>query len=76
MNDLNRVHEELKGEIMPFLKLYRSARAAGMSEEHAVNVLGLAIDDAAFSHSSALSSSPLLSSSADKQQQQSSSPGY
>jgi hypothetical protein len=39
MNDLNTVHEELKGEIIPFLKLYRSAKAAGMSEEHVVNLL-------------------------------------
>ena len=39
MHDLNTVYEELKGDIMPFLKLYRSARAAGMSEEHVVNLL-------------------------------------
>jgi predicted transcriptional regulator len=34
IHDLNMAYEELKGDIIPFLKLYRSARAAGMSEEH------------------------------------------
>jgi predicted transcriptional regulator len=29
MHDLNMVYEELKGNIIPFLKLYRSARSAG-----------------------------------------------
>ena len=42
MHDLNIVYEELKGDIIPFLKLYRSARAAGMSEEHVVNLLRIA----------------------------------
>ena len=36
MHDLNTVYEELKDDIIPFLKLYRSARAAGMSEQHIV----------------------------------------
>jgi transcriptional regulator len=39
MHDLNIVYEELRGDIVPFLKLYRSARAAGMSEEYVVNLL-------------------------------------
>jgi transcriptional regulator len=39
MHDLNIVYEELRGDITPFLKLYRLARAAGMSEEHVVNLL-------------------------------------
>jgi transposase len=45
MHDLNIVYEELKGDIIPFLKLYRSTRATGMSEEHVVNLLRIANDD-------------------------------
>jgi hypothetical protein len=45
MHDLNMAYEELKGDITPFLKLYRSARAAGMSEEHVVHLLRIANDD-------------------------------
>jgi transposase len=45
MHDLNIVYEELKGDIIPFLKLYRSARAVGMNEEHVVNLLRIANDD-------------------------------
>jgi septal ring factor EnvC (AmiA/AmiB activator) len=45
MHDLNIVYEELKGDIIPFLKLYRSARYAGMNEEHVVNLLRIANDD-------------------------------
>jgi hypothetical protein len=45
MHDLNIVYEELKGDIIPFLKLYRSARSAGMNEEHVVNLLRFANDD-------------------------------
>jgi archaellum component FlaC len=45
MHDLNIVYEELKGDIVPFLKLYRSAKAAGMSEEHVVNLLRIANDN-------------------------------
>jgi hypothetical protein len=45
MHDLNIVYEELKGDIIPFLKLYRSARAAGISVEHVVNLLRIANDD-------------------------------
>src|SRR6187200_1097767 len=42
MHDLNMIYEELKGDIIPFLKLYRSAKAAGMSVEHVVNLLRIA----------------------------------
>ncbi len=42
MHDLNMIYEELKGDIIPFLKLYRSAKAAGMSVEHVVNLLKVA----------------------------------
>jgi hypothetical protein len=42
MHDLNIVYEELKGDIIPFLKLYRLARSAGMNEEHVVNLLRIA----------------------------------
>jgi hypothetical protein len=36
---------ESLGDIVPFLKLYRSARSAGMSVEHVVNLLRIANDD-------------------------------
>jgi hypothetical protein len=42
MHDLNVVYEELKGNIIPFLKLYRLARVAGMNEQHVVNLLRIA----------------------------------
>jgi predicted transcriptional regulator len=45
MHDLNVVYAELKGDIIPFLKLYRSARSAGMSEQHVLNLLKIANDD-------------------------------
>jgi hypothetical protein len=45
MHDLNIVYEELKGDVIPFLKLYRSSRAAGMSEQHVVNLLRIANDN-------------------------------
>ena len=45
MNGLNIAYEELKGDIIPFLKLYRSARLAGMSEQHVVNLLRIANDN-------------------------------
>jgi transposase len=45
MHDLNIVYEEVKGDIIPFLKLYRSARSAGMNEEHVVNLLRIANDN-------------------------------
>jgi septal ring factor EnvC (AmiA/AmiB activator) len=45
MHDLNVVYDELKGNIIPFLKLYRSDRAAGMSEQDVVNLLKIANDN-------------------------------
>jgi len=42
MHDLNMIYEELKADIVPFLKLYRSAKAARMGEEHVVNLLRIA----------------------------------
>jgi hypothetical protein len=42
MHDLNMIYEELRGDIAPFLKLYRSAKAAGMNVEHVVNLLRIA----------------------------------
>jgi hypothetical protein len=45
MHDLNMVYKELKGDILPFLKLYRSARVAGMNEQHIVNLLRIANND-------------------------------
>src|SRR5947208_2172704 len=39
MHDLNTEYAELKGDIIPFLKLYRLARVAGMNEQHVVNLL-------------------------------------
>ena len=45
MNGLNIAYEELKGDIIPFLKLYRSSRAAGMSEQHVVNLLKISNSD-------------------------------
>jgi transposase len=44
MHGLNMAYEELKGDIIPFLKLYRSARSAGMNEEHVVNLLRITND--------------------------------
>jgi hypothetical protein len=45
MHYISIVYEELRGDIIPFLKLYRSAKAAGMSVEHVVNLLRIANDD-------------------------------
>jgi hypothetical protein len=39
MHDLNMIYQEIKGNITSFLKLYRSAKAAGMSVEHVINLL-------------------------------------
>jgi hypothetical protein len=45
MHDLNTVYEEIKGDIIPFFKLYRSTKAADMSVEHVVNLLRIANDN-------------------------------
>src|SRR5215210_1417653 len=36
LHDLNMVYEETKGDIAPFLKLYRLSKAAGMSARHVI----------------------------------------
>jgi septation ring formation regulator EzrA len=36
------VYEELRGDIEPFLKLYRLSKAAGMSAQHVTNLLKIA----------------------------------
>jgi transposase len=42
-HNLNIVYEELKGDIEPFVKLYRLSKAAGMSARHVINLLKLQI---------------------------------
>jgi hypothetical protein len=42
LHDLNIVYEQIKGDITPFLKLYRSAKAAGMNIQQVVNLLKIA----------------------------------
>ena len=39
------VHEETKGDIEPFLKLYRLSKAKGMGVKQVVNLLAIANDD-------------------------------
>ena len=39
------VYEETKGDIEPFLKLYRLSKAAGMSVRHVTNLLKIANTD-------------------------------
>jgi hypothetical protein len=41
-HNLNIVYEELKGDIEPFVKLYRLSKAAGMSARHVINLLKIA----------------------------------
>jgi hypothetical protein len=45
MQDLNVVYHELRGDIIPFLRLYKLARAACMSEQHVVNLLKVVNDN-------------------------------
>jgi transposase len=42
LHDLNMVYEETKGDIDPFLKLYRLSKAAGMNVQQVVNLLEIA----------------------------------
>ena len=42
MYELNMIYEELKGDITAFIKLYRSAKAAGMNEQDVINLLKIA----------------------------------
>jgi hypothetical protein len=39
------VYEELKGDIEPFLRLYRLSKAKGMSASHVTNLLEIANND-------------------------------
>src|ERR687898_2316915 len=39
LHNLNMVYEENKGNIDPFLKLYRLAKAVGMNARHVMNLL-------------------------------------
>jgi transposase len=45
LHDLNMVYEETKGDIEPFLRLYRLSKAAGMSARHVTNLLKIANTD-------------------------------
>ena len=45
LHNLNMVYEETKGDIEPFLKLYRLSKAAGISARHVINLLNIANTD-------------------------------
>jgi septal ring factor EnvC (AmiA/AmiB activator) len=45
LHDLNMVYEETKGDIEPFLKLYRLSKAKGIGVKQVVNLLAIAIND-------------------------------
>src|ERR687898_963888 len=45
LHNLNMLYEETKGDIEPFLKLYRLSKAAGMSARHVTNLLKIANTD-------------------------------
>jgi hypothetical protein len=45
LHNLNMVYEELKGDIEPFLRLYRLSKVKGMSVKQVVNLLTIANDD-------------------------------
>ena len=40
--DLNKIYEEIKGDIGSFLNLHKLAKVAGMNAQHVVNVLKIA----------------------------------
>jgi transposase len=42
LHNLNMAYEETKGDIEPFLRLYRLSKAAGMSARHVTNLLKIA----------------------------------
>src|SRR5215212_2731529 len=42
LHNLNMVYEETKGDIEPFLKLYRLSKATGMNVQQVVNLLKIA----------------------------------
>jgi hypothetical protein len=45
LHDLNMVYEETRGDIEPFLKLYRLSKGKGLSIKQVVDVLAIANDD-------------------------------
>jgi hypothetical protein len=45
LHNLNMAYEEVKGDIEPFLKLYRLSKAKGMGVKHVVNLLTIANED-------------------------------
>src|ERR671921_2732045 len=45
LHNLNMVYEEVKGDIDPFLRLYKSSKAVGMSVKQVVNLLEIANTD-------------------------------
>jgi hypothetical protein len=45
LHNLNMVYEETKGDIDPFLKLYKLSKAAGMGVKQVVNLLAIANND-------------------------------
>jgi len=42
LHGLSQIHEEIKGDIGSFVKLYRLSKTAGMNAQHVVNVLKIA----------------------------------
>src|SRR5215210_7107331 len=45
LHNLNMVYEDLRGDIEPFLKLYRLSKAKGMGVKQIVNLLAMANED-------------------------------
>jgi hypothetical protein len=45
LHNLNIVYEELKGDIDPFLRLYKLAKIKGIGVRHVVDILAIANDD-------------------------------
>jgi len=45
LHNLNKVYEETKGDIEPFLKLYRLSKVKGIGVKHVVNLLTFANED-------------------------------
>jgi hypothetical protein len=45
LHNLNMVYEELRGDIEPFLKLYKLAKRKGITVRHVVDILAIANDD-------------------------------
>src|SRR5215210_5826890 len=45
LHNLNMVYEELKGDIDPFLKLYKLAKRKGICVRHVVDILAIANND-------------------------------